>query len=82
MRLQEGVEYVVLTMGSQGAALCTLGDHRRVLLAVHLPALPVNIVNTNGAGDCLVAGCLASLLQRKHPDRLSALAYGMVCVPL
>ena len=42
----------------------------------HLPAIPANIVDTNGAGDCLVAGALARLVQNQSP--ISALAFGTV----
>ena len=73
--VQAGVKHVMLTLGSQGAALCTLRSGTDVL-AQHLPALPARIVNTNGAGDCLVAGSLACLVQGQTP--ISALAFGMV----
>ncbi|KAL0023079.1 hypothetical protein WJX79_010274 [Trebouxia sp. C0005] len=72
--LKAGVKHVMLTLGSQGAALCTLRSGTDVL-AQHLPALPARIVNTNGAGDCLVAGSLACLVQGQTP--ISALAFGM-----
>jgi len=74
--VQAGVKHVMLTLGSQGAALCTLGSGGTSVLTHHLPALPARIVNTNGAGDCLVAGSLACLVQGQAP--ISALAFGMV----
>ena len=43
-----------------------------------MPALPAAVVNTNGAGDCLVAGCCMRLLQGGTP--LAALAFGLVCI--
>ena len=63
-------------MGPQGAALCTLHTSDARVTAQHLPAVPAQVVNTNGAGDCLVAGALAYLLQGR--SALSALAFGMV----
>lgn len=64
-------------MGSQGAALCTLTSNNKQLLAQHFPAVPATIVNTSGAGDCLVGGALARLGQ--GASALEALAFGMVC---
>lgn len=74
--LQAGVKNVILTLGPQGAALCTLPQSGKGLIIQHLPAATAKIVNTNGAGDCLVAGSLAYLLQGK--SALQALAFGMV----
>ena len=74
--LQAGVKNVMLTMGPHGAALCTLAPSSKGLTIQHLPAVPAQIVNTNGAGDCLVAGSLAYLLQGK--SAVQALAFGMV----
>ncbi len=74
--VQAGVKHVMLTLGSQGAALCTLGSGGTSVLTHHLPALPARIVKTNGAGDCLVAGSLACLVQGQAP--IGALAFGMV----
>ena len=42
----------------------------------HLPAMPAKIINTNGAGDCVVAGALSCLVQGLDP--LTSLAFGMV----
>lgn len=74
--LQAGVKHVMLTMGSQGAAVCTLDASKTGMITHHLPAFPARIVNTNGAGDCLVAGSLACLGQGQRP--VDALAFGMV----
>lgn len=61
--LQAGVGSIVLTMGPLGAALCTPGDSSGSVLLHHFPALPAEVVNCSGAGDCLVAGCLWGLIQ-------------------
>lgn len=42
--------------------------------------LPAAVVNASGAGDCLVAGCLWSLMQGLSP--IDALAHGMVSLLL
>lgn len=63
-------------MGSQGAALCTLTPCGNRITAHYLPAVPANIVNTSGAGDCLVGGALARLVQGASP--LQAIATGVV----
>ncbi|KAL3133069.1 hypothetical protein ABBQ38_006972 [Trebouxia sp. C0009 RCD-2024] len=74
--LKAGVKHVILTLGSAGAALCTLPSCGTRVTVQHLPAAPAQVVNTNGAGDCLVAGCLACLLQGS--SAVSSLAFGMV----
>ena len=79
--VQADCEYIMLTLGSQGAALCTLESpltDTSVIQVHHLSPMPARIVNTNGAGDCVVAGALACLVRGSIP--LAALAYGMVGV--
>ena len=71
------MKHVVLTLGSEGAALCTPHASGTGVMTQHLPALPATIVNTNGAGDCLVAGALAALLQGQ--SSIAALGFGVVC---
>lgn len=73
--LKAGVKHVMLTMGSQGAAVCSLDTSKTGMVTHHLAASPARIVNTNGAGDCLVAGSLACLGQGQRP--VDALAFGM-----
>jgi sugar/nucleoside kinase (ribokinase family) len=72
--LEQGLKAIVLTLGSQGAALCTLSPDRRAVRAVHAPALPASVVNCSGAGDCLVAGFLHGLATGCAPA--AALALG------
>ncbi|GLC33240.1 hypothetical protein PLESTB_000355700 [Pleodorina starrii] len=60
------------------AAVMTPPLRSRVQVAVqvaHLRALPAEVVSVNGAGDTLVAGMIAALLQQQDP--VHALAYGM-----
>ncbi|GIL44737.1 hypothetical protein Vafri_2250 [Volvox africanus] len=50
-------------------------SQRWVVQVVHLRALPAEVVSVTGAGDTLVAGMVAALLQQEDP--VHALAYGM-----
>ena len=54
----------------------TCGRRDGKLQVAHLPALPAKVVNTSGAGDCLVAGAMWSLVAGHEPA--IALAHGMV----
>lgn len=60
--LKAGVRHVVLTLGANGAALYH-GTSSGACQVHHMPALPANVRNTNGAGDCLVAGACMRLMQ-------------------
>jgi len=53
----ERTELVILTRGPRGATAYVDG------LAVDVPATPVAVVNTVGAGDAFMAGVLATLLE-------------------
>ena len=57
-----GVADVIMKQGSEGAiALC--GDQ-----LFHQPAVPVEVIDTVGAGDAFVAGYLSSLLDGESPE--------------
>ncbi|KAL4448643.1 hypothetical protein ABPG75_005862 [Micractinium tetrahymenae] len=73
--LLAGVRHLVLTLGVDGAALCTLAPGGQAVEVVHVPALPATVVNCSGAGDCLVAGCLFGLAQ--GVSAAEALCYGV-----
>lgn len=74
--LEAGARYVVLTLGAQGAALACRHPTNHTTAVFHMDALPVNaVVNTSGAGDCLVAATVAALLGGVDP--VEALAHGV-----
>ena len=54
----------VLKLGAEGALYASADGER-----VRLPALPVRVVDTTGAGDALSAGFLADRLSGAPPDR-------------
>lgn len=55
---KRGVANVVVSLGSGGVAWCQQSSY----LCGHSPALPVAVVNTNGAGDALSAGLVHGAL--------------------
>jgi len=69
--LELGVEVAVLKMGSAGC-LVAYGSER-----VQVPALPVQVVDSTGAGDCWNAGFLAALMQGE--DVVAAAGIGHAC---
>ena len=62
--LGAGVSLVVVTRGAQGVVAAT-----QSLPLMELPALPVTVVDTVGAGDTFQAGLLASLERGGHLNR-------------
>ncbi|CAM6114565.1 unnamed protein product [Calypogeia fissa] len=77
--LRAGVKYIVLTLGSQGAVLCSREPLGQILFH-HYSALPASVVKLSGAGDCLVAGTLAALSKNLVEPR--AVAYGLAAAKL
>ena len=73
--LNEGLGNVVLTLGGDGAALCTMTKDKKQIIIYHCNALPATVVNCSGAGDCLVSGFLYALAIGKRPEQ--ALTYGI-----
>ena len=64
----EGPALIVLTCGAQGATALTAGRWSEV------PALPVAVVDTVGAGDAFIAGLLTAL---QEADALAGLRDGL-----
>ncbi|KAH7284100.1 hypothetical protein KP509_34G039600 [Ceratopteris richardii] len=96
--LDDGIMFIVLTLGALGVVLCwhgtqTLsgneklselkGNHIQTLnkpipsnvCYVHFPALPASVVSVSGAGDCFVAGVLATLCG--HRGLYESIAFGI-----
>lgn len=87
--LDTGLAFIILTMGSHGAVLCSSRSVNRSPLPSynhhnqseteirfhHFPALPASISNLSGAGDCLVAGTMVAL--SSNEDVSCALAFGV-----
>lgn len=67
---EKGIQNVVITMGGLGAFAC---DGQRHEL---LPRIPVDVVDTTGAGDAFNGGLLMALAEGK--DLFTALRYGNV----
>lgn len=70
-KLAEITPCVIIKMGNQGAIGRTATE------TVHLPALPVETVDSTGAGDSFNAGFLYAYLQGY--DLRTMLAYGNIC---
>ncbi|MEW6572899.1 MAG: carbohydrate kinase family protein [Bacillota bacterium] len=56
-----GVETVAVTLGGEGSIVVTPSDQ------FHLPVLPVNVVDTTGAGDAFAAGFIFGCLHNWSP---------------
>ncbi|MDL2289211.1 1-phosphofructokinase family hexose kinase [Clostridia bacterium OttesenSCG-928-F22] len=68
--LQKGVRYVLVSMGEQGAMLCSLQHGAYVI-----PAATGKVRSTTGAGDALLGGFVARYSQME--DALMALQWGV-----
>lgn len=64
--MSKGVELLVISRGEQGA-LVTNGDYR-----IELPAYPIEVVETTGAGDGFMAAMITKLLPLR--EKLGSLA--------
>lgn len=62
-----GVEHVWLREGARGSYVCRAGAR-----PVHLPAIPVDVVDVTGAGDAMLAGWIAAWLRGADPVESAA----------
>lgn len=68
---RQGVRNVVVTLGRQGALILT--DE----LDLMVPAIPVEVVDTTGAGDAFNSGFAVALAEGR--DIVDAVRFGVVC---
>ncbi len=64
-----GAEHILLSMGGDGAIL--FWDRENIFFA---EVIDGETVNTVGAGDCMLAGCLAAYLRDGKPEEILRLA--------
>ncbi len=64
-----GAEHILLSMGGDGAIL--FWDRENIFFA---EVFDEETVNTVGAGDCMLAGCLAAYLRDGEPEEILRLA--------
>ena len=55
--LRQGAERVIIKLGAEGCLLAEQDEIR------HIPGMPVEVVDTTGAGDAFAAGLIAALVQ-------------------
>jgi pseudouridine kinase len=59
---ERGVEHVWMREGVRGSYICSAGRP-----TIHLPAIPVGVVDVTGAGDAMLAGWVAAWLRGADP---------------
>lgn len=71
--IQNGIDYVVITLGEKGVIFCD-----KVLNCKRLPAYKVDVVDTTGAGDSFIGGIVAAWQDEKSFEEavLYAIAVG------
>jgi ribokinase len=69
--VRRGTAAVVVTLGEMGALVCSADE------VTHVPAIPVEVVDTTGAGDAFSAGIAVGLAERM-PLR-SAAQFAVCC---
>ena len=63
-----GAYIAVVTLGERGSVICHAGG------TAHIPAFPVDVVDTTGAGDAYHGAFLAALLEDWSPGRMARFA--------
>lgn len=79
----EGVSLIIITLGERGAIVATADDSRTI------PAYPVSVVDTTGAGDAFFGGFIAAFLRSQKQvqevtidDMVSYAKYGAATAAL
>lgn len=72
--VDQGITNVIVSMGADGALFCNTDG------VVHAGVAPVEVVSTVGAGDSMVAGTIAGLLDGLTPE--ATLAFATACSAL
>ena len=70
--IEKGALNVLVSLGEKGILYVTSD-----LSKIYLPSIEVNVINTTGAGDSLVAGVLAGVVQNKSLN--DSLKLGLAC---
>ena len=66
--LKQGVSYICLSMGPDGASLISLADGK--LVVDNRPAIPVQVRSLQGAGDAMVAGLCKAIYEEQEDKML------------
>ena len=64
---EQGIDIVVITLGSQGALLATADEQGRTR-TIYQPAPAVQVVDSTAAGDCFVAALTVALTEHQTPE--------------
>jgi len=76
--LQQGVRHLYLSLGAQGVLYS--GPKQQFLMALKEPSKAPEMINSNGAGDAMMAGLCAAWIQGL--DASDRVAYGVACAQI
>ncbi|PHM47389.1 PfkB family carbohydrate kinase [Xenorhabdus miraniensis] len=74
---QQGVQRLALSMGTEGVYYSEIGG-----VSGSSPAIPINIINTNGAGDAMMAGLAYCWLENMTLEKSIRFAQGCSALTL